>query len=131
MTFADALKAQINRNGANRGKTRRLTALLNERPSRRRDRALNRLEEHALVHLRQEGFDNIADKAEEGDWSGVSDRDWNKFFTGLLSFLMAILPLILPLFTGTETSTAKKTTTKKQKTIKIIDPTPEEKDHTG
>jgi len=92
-SFVDVLKEQIDsRKIKLLGKGKRLKELLDEKPSRRRTRILNRLERHARVQLEEEGI-KVGD-----DWSTVSERDWNKFFTNLLNFLISLLPLILPLF---------------------------------
>lgn len=94
MTFAEAIKKQIiERKQTRRGK--RLLDIINDKPSRRRTRILDRLERHARLQLEDIGYKKAATI---DDWSEVSEKDWGAFFQKLFEFLMKMLPLILPLF---------------------------------
>lgn len=61
----------------------KILALLNARPSRRRDRRVARMEAFARA---QTGF--------EGDWA---DLDWKSLIGQLLQMFLKLLPLILAL----------------------------------
>lgn len=90
-TFEEVLREQLRLRGDRRGRReRRILRLLDSPPSRWRTRAIARLERHARVHLEGEGY------AVGSDWGALADRDWAGFFEGLLAFLSAILPMILP-----------------------------------
>lgn len=95
MTFADALKEQIEKRKATR-RSKRLLEVINDKPSNRRTRILERLERHAKLFLRDNGhvqFSNVENVGDE--WDGIKEKDWDKFFEKLLKFLTAILPLLL------------------------------------
>lgn len=89
--FVDVLKEQIEKNKKTI-RAKRLLAIINGPRNKRRERVLNRLEDHAKTYMRGVGVEV------DNDWSTVGERDWKSFFDGLLKFLLAILPLILPLF---------------------------------
>jgi hypothetical protein len=88
MEFAEVFKKQIESRKATR-RSKKLLEVINSKPSRSRTRILERLERHARVHLEGEGV------ALTNGWEGVGERDWDKFFDGLLKFIMKILPLLL------------------------------------
>lgn len=91
MTFADAMKAQLEaRQMTRRGK--RLLDVINGPESKKRTRVLERLERHARVHLNHMGVGTTWT-----GWDGIKSVDWNKFFEGLFKLLMALLPLLLAL----------------------------------
>lgn len=88
--FADVLKTQIVEQKQTR-RAKKLLDIIDGPKGRRRDRILARLEDHARVHLKAQGVE-VGE-----DWTAVKQRDWASFFQGLLKFLMAIFPFILPL----------------------------------
>ena len=92
MTFDEALKQQLLKHKRTRGNAGKLLVLINEKQSTRRTKILDRLERHARVFLKDHGYKNVE---EINDWSGLSDKDWDKFFDSLLKFLTAILPILL------------------------------------
>lgn len=95
MTFAEALKRQMISRKKITGKAKRLFEILNDKPSKRRTRILNRLEAHAKIQLEDHDIDIV-----DGDWSEIEEKDWTAFFDGLLKLLLAILPMILQLFSS-------------------------------
>lgn len=55
----------------------------------------------ALPESKQEKVDRLASVMfDVDDWSAATERDWAGFFDSVLKFLLALLPLILPLFMG-------------------------------
>lgn len=88
-TFAEVLQQKIEENKG-KGRFQRLYRLLTEKNSKRKERLLKRLEDHARLHLANEGIEV------EDDWSAIEQRDWSTFFQSLLKFLTALIPLIMP-----------------------------------
>lgn len=90
MDFLTALRERTEATGSKRGK--RLLARIEDMNPRRKRRVVARLEEHARVHLQDEGV-TVGD-----DWGQVGEKDWSKFFEQLLEFLTKLLPILLSLF---------------------------------
>lgn len=88
-SFEEALRQQIEANPERILAGNHVLRLLNLPPSRRRERALHRLENHARVEL------GIGED-EDVDWTAPNGRDWSSFFDALIKFLTALLPLIAP-----------------------------------
>lgn len=91
MTFEEVVKQQIEQRKA-KARFPRLWKFLNGKKTARKTKVLARLEQHARLHLVDEGI-TVGD-----DWSVVKERDWASFFDNLITFLSKLLPLILPLF---------------------------------
>ncbi len=82
MTFEQALREQCEATDARRRKAKRILAVLDAAPSKRRTRRLDRMQRHVEVELGM----NIA------DWS---DIDWPKLFDTILKLLLALLPFLI------------------------------------
>lgn len=88
MDFATALREQIvSRKATRRGK--RLLALIDSKPSKRRTRVLARLESHARVAAAEGG---VTFGVGAIDWSKI---DWGKLFETILTLLLRLLPLFI------------------------------------
>lgn len=85
VTFETAFREQIlSRKQTRRAK--RILAILDAPPSRRRTRQIARMERHAAAAIEHDGARGAI------DWGAV---DWGKFFDTILQFIMAILPLLM------------------------------------
>lgn len=91
MTFADALRAQIEAHPLRLRRNARIKAVLDMRDDERKQKILAKMEEHARVHLDLPASGDV-------DWSAPGGRDWSSFFDALSKFLLAILPLLLTMF---------------------------------
>ncbi len=84
MNFEDALREQIEARPRLGLKGRRIRAILDARPSKRRTRQLERMEAHAAAV--------VGKPAGAIDWSAI---DWAKLFEQILALLLALLPFLL------------------------------------
>lgn len=91
--FATVLKEQIIKRKQTR-RSKRLLEIIDARPSRHRTRVLERLARHAQSYLYGVGVFTDVNSSELA-WTEVKERDWEKFFEGLIKLLTAILPMIL------------------------------------
>ena len=85
MTFEQALREQLEATADLRRRGKKILAILNARPSKRRTRQIDRMSAHTAAHL---GID-------EGlgiDWSVI---DWSAVLQVILKLLLALLPFIL------------------------------------
>ena len=85
MTFEQALREQCEKTSDRKRRAKRILAVLDSRPSKRRTRRLERMERHAAAELGR-------DASEIGDWSEI---DWSKVFEMILKVLLTLLPLLL------------------------------------
>ena len=85
MTFEQALREQCEKTTDRKRRSKRILAVLNSKPSKRRTRQLERMEQHAKVELEMTWRVNI-------DWSEI---DWSKVFETILKLLLALLPLLI------------------------------------
>ena len=84
MNFEDALRDQIESRPRLGLKGRRIRAILDARPSKRRTRQLERMEAHAAAV--------VGKPAGAIDWSAVN---WPALFEKILAVLLAILPFLV------------------------------------
>ena len=89
MTFLEALREQVEVRKSRRGRwlLRRLERM---RPARR-ERIVTKLEARAREYLSEKHRFTVGSSG----WGAVGERDWDKFFDGLLKFLAALLPILL------------------------------------
>ncbi len=87
MNFETALREQIESRPKLGLRGKRILAILDAKPSKRRTRRIERMERHAAVAA---GFTNTVGI----DWSQI---DWKKLFDTILELLLKFLPLILAL----------------------------------
>lgn len=85
-TFADALKARIEAKARPTAREKKILALIDAPPSKRRDKRLARMENHARATA---GIDPATGAI---DWGAF---DWKKFFDAIIAILIKLLPLIL------------------------------------
>lgn len=81
-TFEAALRQNLQAQPKQGRRAKRLLEVLDQRPSRRRTRILERLELHSRVELDFEGE----------DWSAV---DWPTMLKTILDLILRLLPLFL------------------------------------
>lgn len=86
MKFEDALREQIESDPAAGRKGKKILAVLNESPSKRRNRRIARMERTTKEALGLKGA---------VDWSEQGEIDWGSILMMILELLLKLLPLIL------------------------------------
>ena len=90
VSFETALRAKLEADPKRSRRARRVLEILDSRPSRRRTRRINAMENHAIAVLKTEGLKPAA----AIDWSKV---DWAKVIDKILDILIQLLPILLAL----------------------------------
>ena len=85
-TFETGLREAILAKPKLTARERRILAVIDAPPSKRKERRLARMENHARAAM------NIAPNKAEVDWGSF---DWSKILTMILELLIKLLPLIL------------------------------------
>jgi hypothetical protein len=100
-TFAEAFREHLTAEPTLKRRGKRLLAIIDGPPSKRRTRQLDRMERHAVAALDDKHLARLGIKATALaggglgiDWSQV---DWGKVLQTILEILMKILPLLLVL----------------------------------
>ena len=93
MNFEQALREQLEATADLRRRGKKILAILNARPSKRRTRQIDRMERHVVAHLGSDYFGPDPDPIMVGiDWSSI---DWSAVLQVILKLLLALLPFIL------------------------------------
>lgn len=90
--FESNLRAQLESTPDLRRRGKRILAVLDARPSKRRTRRIYAMQQHAWAHMVMLGVQ--AQPAQDGsiDWSKIP---WAKILQGLLAILLALLPFLI------------------------------------
>lgn len=86
MDFETALRNQIEAKSKQSAGDQRIMDILDSKPSRRRDRQLDRMARHAAAAAQLSGDPSTI------DWSTV---DWSKLLETIMTVLLKLLPLLL------------------------------------